>query len=51
MRIRKGSKQCGVDDAEDRGVGADAKSECENSHGGEPGILQSAAESEAEIAE
>ena len=45
----QGPKEDGVDDGEDRGVGADAQAECEDSDDGEACGLAQHAESKAQI--
>jgi hypothetical protein len=49
IRIRKGPQQDAVDDAEDRGVGADAEREGRDGHCGESRVRREAAQGEAQI--
>src|SRR5207302_11061166 len=46
---RQRSKQHGVDDAEDGGIGPDTQCECEHGYGGEAGVLKQLAKGEFEI--
>jgi hypothetical protein len=49
IRVWQRSKQDGVDDAEDGGVGADAEREREHGKDAEPGMLEKLTKCESEI--
>ena len=49
FRVRQGTEQHGIHDAEDRRVRSDAQRESEHGHGGEAGILQELAQGVAKV--